>query len=50
VDGLTEAEQHEQVERFARDVAPILRREIPSTVWEPIAPLPQSDLFVASAG
>lgn len=33
VDGLTEAEQREQIERFARDVAPILRREAPSTVW-----------------
>jgi alkanesulfonate monooxygenase SsuD/methylene tetrahydromethanopterin reductase-like flavin-dependent oxidoreductase (luciferase family) len=34
VDGLTEAEQREQVERFARDVAPVLRRAVPSTVWE----------------
>ncbi|WP_088830414.1 LLM class flavin-dependent oxidoreductase [Paenibacillus tyrfis] len=34
VDGLTEAEQREQMERFASDVAPVLRREIPSTVWE----------------
>ena len=33
VDGLTEAEQREQLERFATDVAPVLRREIPSTVW-----------------
>jgi alkanesulfonate monooxygenase SsuD/methylene tetrahydromethanopterin reductase-like flavin-dependent oxidoreductase (luciferase family) len=33
VDGLTEAEQREQVERFASEVAPVLRREIPSTVW-----------------
>ncbi|KAE9133857.1 hypothetical protein PF010_g2658 [Phytophthora fragariae] len=33
VDGLTEAEQAEQVERFAAEVAPALRREIPSTVW-----------------
>jgi len=33
VDGLTEAEQREQLERFARDVAPVLRREIPSTIW-----------------
>ena len=34
VDGLTEAEQREQVERFAREVAPALRRQIPSTVWQ----------------
>ncbi|UUZ95453.1 hypothetical protein LJK87_13930 [Paenibacillus sp. P25] len=34
VDGLTEAEQREQVERFAAEVAPVLRREIPSTVWD----------------
>jgi alkanesulfonate monooxygenase SsuD/methylene tetrahydromethanopterin reductase-like flavin-dependent oxidoreductase (luciferase family) len=33
VDGLTEAEQREQVERFATEVAPVLRREVPSTVW-----------------
>ena len=33
VDGLTEAEQREQVERFATEVAPMLRREVPSTVW-----------------
>lgn len=37
VDGLTEAEQREQVERFASDVAPILRREVPTSVWEPEA-------------
>lgn len=34
VDGLTEAEQREQMERFAAEVAPVLRREIPSRVWE----------------
>ncbi|TXK77832.1 LLM class flavin-dependent oxidoreductase [Paenibacillus sp. N3.4] len=34
VDGLTETEQREQVERFATEVAPVLRREIPSTVWD----------------
>ncbi|USB32648.1 LLM class flavin-dependent oxidoreductase [Paenibacillus sp. YPG26] len=34
VDGLTEAEQLEQVERFAAEVIPVLKREIPSTVWE----------------
>lgn len=26
-------EQREQIERFATEVAPVLRREIPSTVW-----------------
>lgn len=34
VDGLTESEQREQMERFASDVAPVLRREVPSSVWE----------------
>lgn len=34
VDGLTEAEQREQVERFATEVAPALRREVPSAVWD----------------
>jgi alkanesulfonate monooxygenase SsuD/methylene tetrahydromethanopterin reductase-like flavin-dependent oxidoreductase (luciferase family) len=34
VDGLTEAEQQEQAERFATEVAPVIRREVPSTVWE----------------
>lgn len=33
VDGLSESEQREQVERFAQDVAPVLRRAIPSSVW-----------------
>jgi alkanesulfonate monooxygenase SsuD/methylene tetrahydromethanopterin reductase-like flavin-dependent oxidoreductase (luciferase family) len=34
VDGLNEVEQCEQVERFATEVAPVLRRELPSTpVW-----------------
>lgn len=41
VDGLTEAEQREQIERFAADVAPVLRREIPSTVWESRSAAPQ---------
>jgi alkanesulfonate monooxygenase SsuD/methylene tetrahydromethanopterin reductase-like flavin-dependent oxidoreductase (luciferase family) len=36
VDGLSEAEQREQMERFAADVAPVLRREVPSSVWEGI--------------
>jgi len=35
VDGLTEAEQSEQMERFAEEVAPVLRRELPSSVWSP---------------
>lgn len=34
VDGLTEAEQLEQVERFAAEVIPVLKREIPSAIWE----------------
>lgn len=42
VDGLTEAEQQEQVERFASEVIPVLKREIPSTVWEPSSVLEPS--------
>jgi alkanesulfonate monooxygenase SsuD/methylene tetrahydromethanopterin reductase-like flavin-dependent oxidoreductase (luciferase family) len=34
VEGLSKEEQIEQLERFANDVMPVLRREIPSTVWE----------------
>lgn len=33
VDGLTEAEQREQMAWFASEVAPVLRREIASSVW-----------------
>ncbi|WP_440115571.1 LLM class flavin-dependent oxidoreductase [Paenibacillus sp. QZ-Y1] len=33
VDGLSRSEQLEQVERFAKEVAPVLRRELPSSVW-----------------
>ncbi|WP_138755616.1 LLM class flavin-dependent oxidoreductase [Paenibacillus sinopodophylli] len=33
VDGLTESEQLEQVERFAAEVAPVLRKELPNKVW-----------------
>lgn len=33
VDGLSHSEQLEQVERFAQDVAPVLRRELPNSVW-----------------
>ncbi|RNB89482.1 LLM class flavin-dependent oxidoreductase [Brevibacillus fluminis] len=50
VDGLTEAEQREQVERFASEVAPVLRRELPSTVWEKAPTLfdpPSSDKEIA---
>ncbi|MUT65215.1 LLM class flavin-dependent oxidoreductase [Paenibacillus sp. NEAU-GSW1] len=36
VDGLTESEQREQVERFATEVAPVLRREFPSSVWDEV--------------
>lgn len=34
VDGLTETEQLEQLERFATEVIPVWKREIPSSVWE----------------
>ncbi|MGF7047379.1 alkanesulfonate monooxygenase SsuD/methylene tetrahydromethanopterin reductase-like flavin-dependent oxidoreductase (luciferase family) [Paenibacillus sp. DS2015] len=34
VDGLSEAEQVEQIHRFATDIVPVLRREVPSTVWD----------------
>jgi alkanesulfonate monooxygenase SsuD/methylene tetrahydromethanopterin reductase-like flavin-dependent oxidoreductase (luciferase family) len=49
VDGLTEAEQHEQVERFARDVAPLLRREVHSTVWDTSTPTAQQRPFDPAA-
>ncbi|MEK8131459.1 LLM class flavin-dependent oxidoreductase [Paenibacillus filicis] len=49
VDGLTEAEQHEQLERFAKDVIPVLRREIPSTVWSTNpSVLQQGEVIVSS--
>lgn len=34
VDGLSGTEQEEQLERFAADVMPVLRREIPNTLWK----------------
>ncbi|MEH7255258.1 LLM class flavin-dependent oxidoreductase [Neobacillus niacini] len=34
VEGLSKEEQQEQLERFATEVMPVLRREIPTTVWE----------------
>jgi len=34
VDGLAESEQEEQLQRFAEDVLPVLKREIPSEIWE----------------
>ncbi|WP_338541365.1 LLM class flavin-dependent oxidoreductase [Paenibacillus tundrae] len=34
VDGLSHSEQLEQLERFAQEVAPVLRRELPSSVWD----------------
>jgi alkanesulfonate monooxygenase SsuD/methylene tetrahydromethanopterin reductase-like flavin-dependent oxidoreductase (luciferase family) len=49
VDGLTEAEQREQVERFAIEVAPIVRREIPSTIWENATVTQPQGPFAASA-
>ncbi|SMB83286.1 LLM class flavin-dependent oxidoreductase [Deinococcus hopiensis] len=35
VDGLSEAEQSEQLQRFAEEVAPALRRAVKSEVWNP---------------
>ncbi|MCM3724801.1 LLM class flavin-dependent oxidoreductase [Neobacillus cucumis] len=34
VGGISQEEQYEQLERFAMEVIPVLRREIPSTIWE----------------
>lgn len=34
VGGLSKDEQYEQLERFATEVIPVLKSEIPSTVWE----------------
>ncbi|MEH7098256.1 LLM class flavin-dependent oxidoreductase [Neobacillus vireti] len=34
VGGISKEEQYEQLERFAVEVIPVLKREIPSTVWE----------------
>ncbi|QRG65169.1 LLM class flavin-dependent oxidoreductase [Brevibacillus choshinensis] len=34
VDGLPASEQREQLERFAQEVIPVLKREIPSHAWE----------------
>ena len=48
VDGLTEAEQREQVERFAADVAPALRRAAPSTIWESATASRQQAAFESS--
>ncbi|WP_248923998.1 LLM class flavin-dependent oxidoreductase [Paenibacillus hamazuiensis] len=39
VDGLPVAEQKEQLERFAAEVAPVLRKEIRSGVWDGARPL-----------
>lgn len=36
VDGLGEQEQLEQLHRFAEDIIPVLRREIPSTIWQQV--------------
>lgn len=36
VDGLEEQEQLEQLHRFAEDIIPVLRREIPSTIWQQV--------------
>lgn len=34
VEGLELAEQQEQLERFATEIIPVLKREIPNSVWE----------------
>jgi alkanesulfonate monooxygenase SsuD/methylene tetrahydromethanopterin reductase-like flavin-dependent oxidoreductase (luciferase family) len=34
VDGLKEEEQQEQIQRFAENVMPVLKKEIPNFVWE----------------
>jgi alkanesulfonate monooxygenase SsuD/methylene tetrahydromethanopterin reductase-like flavin-dependent oxidoreductase (luciferase family) len=39
VDGLTASEQQEQLERFATEVAPIVRREVQSKIWEQKQPV-----------
>lgn len=39
VEGLTAEEQQEQLERFATEVIPVLKREIPSTVWDEKSPI-----------
>ncbi|WP_446723030.1 hypothetical protein [Paenibacillus sp. EKM212P] len=36
MDGLGEQEQLEQLHRFAEDIIPVLRREIPSTIWQQV--------------
>jgi alkanesulfonate monooxygenase SsuD/methylene tetrahydromethanopterin reductase-like flavin-dependent oxidoreductase (luciferase family) len=43
VDGLTESEQREQAARFAEEVAPVLRREIQSSVWNEVRPSAVND-------
>ena len=49
VDGLTEAEQREQVTWLATEVAPVLRRELPSTVWDTSSPTPAEAAFPVAA-
>ncbi|WP_322922189.1 LLM class flavin-dependent oxidoreductase [Paenibacillus campi] len=39
VDGLTASEQQEQLERFATEVAPIIRREVSSNIWKEKQPI-----------
>ncbi|WP_339275715.1 LLM class flavin-dependent oxidoreductase [Paenibacillus sp. FSL W8-0426] len=50
VDGLSHQEQLEQVQRFAEEVAPILRREIPSQVWSTPPILNEHDSTSSSVG
>lgn len=42
VDGLSESEQREQMERFASEVAPVLRREVPGRLWRNSDPIIRS--------
>ncbi|MEK8127948.1 LLM class flavin-dependent oxidoreductase [Paenibacillus filicis] len=50
VDGLTVSEQREQAEWFSREVAPVLRREIPNRIWERKGETVASDTSQVSAG
>lgn len=34
VEGLEFTEQQEQLERFATEIIPVFKREIPSSIWE----------------
>lgn len=34
VEGLELSEQSEQLERFATEIMPVLKKELPSTIWD----------------